>query len=108
MKTSKKKKGIAFNRPVSRSKNGGVKSTRIYLEKKYFTKKEGGGSFFTWIDMEVSENKIEISRLHSMGEGKSKKELPTDGSGSGESYGWKEAKVLIRLLQKGIKLMKRK
>ena len=85
-----------------RRKNCGVKS-RIYLEQKHYTKKEGGGSFYSWIDMEVNGNAIDISRLHTITKGK---ELPTDGSGSGESYSKKEAAVLIRLLNKGIKLMR--
>lgn len=102
----KKKKSKGTKTDVSKSKNGYIK--RVYLEKNYYSKKQGGGSFFEWIDMYVGNNKIDISRLSSLGEGKDGKQPPVSGSGSGASYEYKEAKVLIRLLQEGIKLIEQK
>jgi hypothetical protein len=83
------------------------KSNRIYLEIKYYTPEQGGGAYFKWIEMNVNEEKIEIRHLHNIGEGVSKKEIPKIGSGSTNSYTYKEAEAVIQLLKKGIKKLKK-
>lgn len=77
---------------------------RIYIEKKHYTKKQGGGSFYEWYDLMVGGSGIEVSHLHGIG---TKKTPPRHGSGSGQILSYKEAKVLIKVLQKAIAIHER-
>lgn len=68
---------------------------RKYVEKKHYHRKNGGGSFYEWLDINFSDNKIEICQLNSIG---TKKRLPKNGSGSCTIFSHKEIKVLIPVL----------
>lgn len=70
---------------------------RKYIEKKHYSKKEGGGSFYRWFDINFTRNKIEVYQLHSMEDGK---KLPKEGSGSAFSLTIQEAKILSSILNK--------
>jgi hypothetical protein len=73
---------------------------RKYTEIKHYTKKQGGGSFYRWLDVEVKGNGIEVSNLHASASSKSH---PKNGSGSLNTYSLVETKALIILLKKAIK-----
>jgi hypothetical protein len=73
---------------------------RKYTEIIKYTKKEGGGSFYGWIDVEFDGDCIDVKKLHATT--KSNKP-PIDGSGSAQTYSIKEAKALLFLLKKAIR-----
>ena len=101
-KSEKNRRRDAVRAMIKRCKKGGI--FRAYTEKLYRSRKKGSGSYFRWVDVNPIGNAIDIGFYHSPGENK---KPPFRGSGSSATYDYKEAKALLRLLQKGIKLMRR-
>lgn len=79
-----------------------MEAKRKYVEKLHFPKKDGGGSFYEWYDVEVKNEAITISHLHAAVHNNSKK-LPTDGSGSEFTLTKKQAKILVPMLNDALK-----